>query len=118
MAGLLTRAGGVYLHSHPPTAPQGAPSVPRRQIMSDHKFDRLLSEIRNEPVDEQVVSQAAKRVWSSIAGPPTAELSMHKLRSCEDFQTLIPEYLGRNLPEAPPLLFAEHGAPGVPCRHP
>src|SRR5258708_34542078 len=85
--------------------------------MSDHKFDRLLSEIRNEPVDEQVVSQAAKRVWSSIAGPPTAELSMHKLRSCEDFQTLIPEYLGRNLPEARRLLFEDHVHQCVACRH-
>src|SRR5258708_38901993 len=109
MAGLLTRAGGVYLHSHPPTAPQGAPSVPRRQIMSDHKFDRLLSEIRNEPVDQQVVSQAAKRVWSSIAGPPTAQLSRHKLRSCEDFQPLLPENLGGNLPDARRLLCEDHG---------
>ena len=34
--------------------------------MSDQKFDRLLSEIRNEHVDDQVVSQAGERVWSSI----------------------------------------------------
>jgi hypothetical protein len=30
--------------------------------MSEHKFDRLLSEIRNERVDNQVVFQAGNRV--------------------------------------------------------
>ena len=85
--------------------------------MSDQKFDRLLSEIRNEHVDDQVVSQAAGRVWSSMAGSPTAELSAHKLRSCEDFQTLIPEYLGKNLPEARRLLLEDHVHQCVACRH-
>ncbi|HLW84564.1 MAG TPA: FecR domain-containing protein [Candidatus Sulfotelmatobacter sp.] len=85
--------------------------------MSDHKFDRLLSEIRSEHVDDQVVSQAGERVWSSIARTPAAELSMHKLRNCEDFQTLIPAYLNRNLPEARGLLFEDHVHQCVACRH-
>ena len=34
--------------------------------MSDHKFDRLLSDIRNEKVDDRVVAQASERVWSAI----------------------------------------------------
>jgi hypothetical protein len=84
--------------------------------MSDQKFDRLLSEIRHEHVDDQVVAQAGQRVWSSIAGSPTAELSMHKLRSCEDFQMLIPAYLGKNLPEARRLLFEDHVHQCVACR--
>jgi ferric-dicitrate binding protein FerR (iron transport regulator) len=85
--------------------------------MSDHKFDRLLSEIRNEHVDGQMVSQAGERVWSSITGPRAAEFSIHKLRSCEDFQTLIPEYLGKNLPEARRMLFEDHVHQCVACRH-
>jgi hypothetical protein len=85
--------------------------------MKDQKFDRLLSEIRNEHVDDQVVSQAGERVWSSIAGSATAELNMHKLRSCEDFQTLIPAYFGGNLPEARRLLFEDHVHQCVACRH-
>ncbi len=36
--------------------------------MKNEEFDRLLSEIRNEPVDERVVAQAGERVWKSIAG--------------------------------------------------
>jgi hypothetical protein len=83
--------------------------------MSDQKLDRLLSEIRNEHVDDQVVSQAGARVWSSISDSP-AEL-MHRLRSCEDFQTLIPAYLDKNLPEPRRLLFEDHVHQCVTCRH-
>jgi hypothetical protein len=85
--------------------------------MSDHKFDRLLSEIRNEHVDDEMVSQAGERVWSSITASPAAELSMHKLRNCEDFQVLIPAYLDKNLPEARRLLFEDHVHQCVGCRH-
>lgn len=85
--------------------------------MSAQKFDRLLSEIRNEQVDEQVIARASERVWSSIASTPTADLSMHTLRSCEDFQALIPGYLDKNLPEARRLLFADHVHQCVACRH-
>src|SRR5256885_7053667 len=85
--------------------------------MSDQKFDRLLSDIRSEQVDEQVVSQAGKRVWGAISGSANAALSMHKLRSCEDFQGLIPEYLGESLPEARRLLLEDHVHQCVACRH-
>ena len=85
--------------------------------MSDHKFDRLLSEIRNEKVDDQVVSQAGDRVWSSITGSSGAELSTHMLRNCEDFQTLVPAYLDRKLPEARRFLFEDHVHQCVACRH-
>ena len=35
--------------------------------MKNEKFDRLLSTIRNENVDEKVVAQAGNRVWKSMA---------------------------------------------------
>jgi hypothetical protein len=85
--------------------------------MSDHKFDRLLSDIRNENVDDQVVSQAGHRVWTSLSASPTAELGIHKLRSCEDFRALIPAYLEKNLPQARRLLFEDHLHQCVACRH-
>ena len=85
--------------------------------MSDHKFDRLLSEIHNEPIDDRVVSQAGDRVWSSLAASSNTALSLQKLRSCEDFQTLIPAYLDKNLPEARRLLFEDHVHQCVACRH-
>jgi hypothetical protein len=85
--------------------------------MSDHKFERLLSEIRSEQVDDRVVADASDRVWKSITASPSAELSLHKLRSCDDFQTLIPAYLDENLAEARRLLFEDHVHQCVACRH-
>src|SRR5580704_14379791 len=85
--------------------------------MKNEKFDRLLSAIRNEPVDDKVVRQAAGRVWSSIAGTPVADASTHKLRSCEDFQLLIPQYLGKQLVGARVLLLEDHVHACVACRH-
>ena len=85
--------------------------------MSDHKFDRLLSEIRNEAIDDRVVAEASDRVWNSISAAPSAQLSMQKLRSCEDFQALIPAYLEKTLPEPRQLLFQDHLHQCVACRH-
>jgi hypothetical protein len=85
--------------------------------MSNHKFDKLISEIRNEHVDDEVVSRAGERVWSSIAGSATADVNTHKLRSCDDFQALIPGYLERSLPESRRLLFEDHVHQCVACRH-
>ena len=85
--------------------------------MSEKKFDQLLSEIRNHNVDDRVVDRAAERVWGSITASQSAASSMHKLRSCEDFQALIPEYLGKNLPEARRLLLDDHLHQCVACRH-
>ena len=86
--------------------------------MKNEKFDRLLSEIRNEQVDDQVVAQAGERVYKSIAGAaPTMDLSAHTLRSCADFQALIPAYVGRQLTPARALLFDDHVHACVACRH-
>ncbi len=80
-------------------------------------FDHLLSEIRNEQVDDQVVAQAGDRVWKSIAGAPAAKLGAHTLRSCDDFQALIPGYLGKQLAPARAMLFDDHAHACVACRH-
>ena len=85
--------------------------------MSDHKFDRLLSEIRNEAIDDRIVAEASDRVWSSMSASPSAPFSMQKLRGCEDFQALIPAYLEKNLPEARRLLVQDHVYQCVACRH-
>ena len=86
--------------------------------MKDDKFDRLLSAIRNEHADDKVVAQASERVWNSIAGDSaTADLSTHTLRSCADFQALIPGYLGKQLTPARALLFEDHVHACVACRH-
>lgn len=85
--------------------------------MKNEKFDRLLSAIRNEQLDDKVVAEASGRVWNSIAGTPVVGVSTHKLRNCEDFQALIPEYLGKQLAGARALLFEDHLHACVACRH-
>ena len=86
--------------------------------MKNEKFDRVLAEIRSEQVDDQVVAQAGERVWKSIAGAgPAADLGTHTLRSCADFQVLIPGYLARELAPARALLFDDHVHDCVACRH-
>jgi hypothetical protein len=86
--------------------------------MKNEKFDRMLSEIRNEQVDDQVVAQAGQRVWKSITGAAsTSDLSPHTLRSCEDFQALIPDYMGKQLAPARAFLFEDHVHACVACRH-
>ena len=86
--------------------------------MTNEKFDRLLSTIRNEHVDENVVSEARERAWKSVtANPATVEGSAHTIRGCEDFQALIPSYLGKKLAPARVLLFEDHVHSCVECRH-
>lgn len=85
--------------------------------MKKDKFERLLSEIRNEQVEEQIVAGAGERVWNSIAGEPAAQLSTHALRSCADFQALIPAYVERKLVPARTLLVEDHVHACVACRH-
>lgn len=85
--------------------------------MKNDRFDHLLSVIRNEQVDDRVVSEASKRVWNSIGPVPAADVSSVVLRSCEDFQALIPGYLNKMLVPARILLFEDHMHACVPCRH-
>ena len=84
--------------------------------MKNQDLDRLLSEVRNEQVDDRVVAQAGERVWNSIAGSPAAQSASHTLRSCEDFQSLIPGYLAKQLAPARTLLFEDHLHACVACR--
>ena len=86
--------------------------------MTNEKFDRLLSGIRREQVDDRVVAQAGERVWKSIAGTPsTADFRTQTLRTCDDFQALIPGYLKKDLAPARVLLLEDHVHACVACRH-
>ncbi len=90
--------------------------------MMNERFDRLLSEIRNEQVDDQVVAQAGERIFKSIAGAAPAagfnsDLGARTLRNCADFQALIPGYLEKQLVPARAMLFDDHVHGCVDCRH-
>ncbi len=84
--------------------------------MKNDKFDHLLSAIRNEHIDDKVVIQAGDRVWNSIAAASAADLGSQTLRTCEDFQALIPGYLADTLAPARAMLFKDHTHACVACR--
>ena len=55
--------------------------------MTNEKFDRLLSTIRNEHVDDKIVAQASDRVWGGITGDsPSAGMDLHTLRAATIFR--------------------------------
>jgi len=82
--------------------------------MSHHKFDKLISEVSNEQVDDEIVSARVSVYGVPSRGPGTAELSS-RLQGCEDFQALIPSYLDKNLPEPRRLLLEDHLHECVEC---
>ncbi|MFZ0733101.1 MAG: FecR domain-containing protein [Candidatus Sulfotelmatobacter sp.] len=85
--------------------------------MTNEKFDRLLSTIRNEEVNNETVKQAGERVWAKMADGTTADASARTLRSCQDFQALIPAYIEKRLPASRAMLVEDHLHACVDCRH-
>ena len=85
----------------------------------DPVLERAVSEIRNEAISDEMVDAAAARVWarlSASAGQSAVTPAEH-IRSCSDFQSLIPDFRGGRLPEARALLLRDHLHECVACRH-
>ena len=83
-------------------------------------LDRATAEIRSERVDQAVVEGAAERVWAKLSNEPATASApaahVEHIRNCDDFQTLIPEYLSGSLSPARSLLFEDHTHECIPCR--
>jgi hypothetical protein len=78
-------------------------------------LDQVVAEIHDHQPDSEAVQAACDRVWSRL----TAELTgaaERPLRSCEDFQALLPAYLAGTLPEARAMLIGDHTRECVACR--
>jgi hypothetical protein len=88
---------------------------------SERGLDRIIAEVRKQSVDEQVMEQAARRVWARVAQlptstPATAPAHIDKIRSCADFQALMQAYLAKSLSESLALLLEDHVHECVTCR--
>jgi hypothetical protein len=81
----------------------------------DAALEQALAEIRDEAIDPAVVEAAAARVWARLAEARRADAS--HIRSCGDFQALIPELRAGRLSEARALLVKDHIHQCVACRH-
>ncbi|MFP5284853.1 MAG: zf-HC2 domain-containing protein, partial [Thermoanaerobaculia bacterium] len=94
---------------------------------NDDTLDRAIAEVTGEPVDPEVVEQAASRVWARLSqGAPVHRLESQpavpvaevhgSLKGCDDFQSLIPAYIRGELSPARALLVEDHTRTCVPCR--
>ncbi len=75
----------------------------------DSILDQVTSEIRNEPIDPAQVRKAADRVWARVELEAAGTLSEPEtIRSCADFQALIPAWRAKRLPAARAMLMEDH----------
>lgn len=84
---------------------------PLENTPMDSALELAVSEIREDAIDEAVVEAAASRVWATLAAQYHAPL-----RTCEDFQALIPEFKSGELLAARALLVKDHLHECVACR--
>ena len=84
--------------------------------MKNQDWDRLISQIRDESVRDEVIRGAASRVREAISDSQSGDDAGHKLRSCRDFESLIPSYLSARLSPARTLLMEDHLHQCVGCR--
>ena len=81
-------------------------------------LDRAISDIRNETIDPAAVSQAAERVWARVsaeaARAPAGDAGA--LRTCADFQALIPDWRAGRLSPARAMLVEDHVHQCPACR--
>lgn len=79
------------------------------------KLDPVVEAIRKEEPQDAQIEAAAERIRqkffaNSLAAP-------ERLRSCADFQAIIPAYLNKTLSAARALLLQDHTRECVACRH-
>ena len=85
-------------------------------IPMDPALERAVSEIRDEAIPDAVVEGSAARVWARLAAEHAPARAAEHIRSCADFQSLIPEFRAGRLPEARALLLQDHLNECVACR--
>jgi hypothetical protein len=78
----------------------------------DPQLEQAVNEIRSDTVDDAVVEAAAQRVWARLEAAARPE----HIRTCADFQALIPDYRAGRLAEARVTLLKDHLHECVACR--
>jgi hypothetical protein len=84
-------------------------------------LDEALNDIRHDEPDHATLNAAADRVWARVANHEaevalTNTVQAEHLRDCNDFQSLIPAYLNKQLTAARVLLFEDHTRECFACR--
>lgn len=76
--------------------------------MTEQRFDDLLNELANEPVDAAAAEAAKARVWSQLENAPPA--------ACAAFRADLPDYAAGRLLESRRLLARDHLSRCAGCR--
>jgi len=86
----------------------------------DRMLDEALEQIVREEPTHEMIERSATSTWDAISAMLSTEKSESPqglaLRSCEDYQKLIPAFLSRELNEARSMLLQDHSRGCVPCR--
>jgi hypothetical protein len=80
-----------------------------------NRLDQVVYDIANEQVPEGRMEEAASRVRRHLFAHTTAEPVL--IRTCADYQALIPSYLNKTLSAGRALLLQDHTRECVGCRH-
>ncbi len=87
---------------------------------AEEMLDEVLAGIRAEGPGEETIEAVASRVREQLIGGQGAVEAgaavVEHLRGCEDFQALVPHYIGSRLTVARTMLFEDHMRECVPCR--
>jgi FecR protein/Putative zinc-finger len=99
-----------------------------RNLTPESLLDEAIAALHEESPDPEVERQATARALERLrreagatsspaaAGPAMAAELPERIRSCGDYQALIPAYLAGELPAPRALLLADHARECVPCR--
>jgi ferric-dicitrate binding protein FerR (iron transport regulator) len=79
-----------------------------------NKLDLIVNDITNEEIHPDRIEEAAARVRRNLFAPRTTS---DRIRSCADFQALIPSYLSKTLSAGRALLLQDHTRECIACRH-
>ena len=84
--------------------------------MNQENIEQIVKEIREDQPDPSVVEEAAERVRANLFGADGVHGGAGSLRSCADFQALMPSYVAKTLAPARALLLEDHTHQCVACR--
>lgn len=82
-------------------------------------IDAAAKSVREEHIDDALVSESAVRVWARISAGAAENrviAGTEQISGCADFQSLIPAYLSKSLSDARVLLLEDHVGECLPCR--
>jgi hypothetical protein len=82
-------------------------------------FDDVTAGIRNEKLDDATVKATGDRVWTRLGNEQAAAqagvVTVEHLRGCDDFQAIIPAYLGGYLTSARTMLLEDTRVSACPA---